>query len=199
MDTPSQAAMYVPFVHYAGTYFYVAAKTSQAGLSMLPAFTSTIHQINPEIATKGGASMSDLLAASSSAYMHRSSAWLVGGFATLAFVLGVIGLYGVVAYSVSKRTREIGIRMALGARPNTVYQLILKEAGSLTAVGISIGLVCAVGAAQLMRGLLFGVTPWDVPTLTAIGALLGAAALLASFIPARKAASVNPIETLRSE
>ena len=131
--------------------------------------------------------------------MHRSSAWLVGAFAAVALLLGAVGLYGVVAYSVSQRTREIGVRMALGAQRGTVYQLILKEAGRLIAIGIVAGLLCALGAATLMRKLLFGVESWDVPTLAAVAFVLAVAALLASYIPARRAASVNPVDALRAE
>jgi ABC-type antimicrobial peptide transport system permease subunit len=108
-------------------------------------------------------------------------------------------LYGVIAYSVSRRTREIGIRMALGARRSSVYQLILKEAGWLTAIGISVGLVSSLAATTLMRTLLFEVRSWDVPTLGAVAAVLGICALLASFFPARRAAGVNPTEALRLE
>ena len=141
--------------------------------------------------------MSDRI--SDSTYLHRSSAWLVGGFAALALLLGVVGLYGVVAYSVSQRTREIGVRMALGAQRGSVYRLILKEAAWLIAAGVVIGLVCSVAAATLIRGLLFGVRSWDVPTLAAVAGVLGIAALLASFVPARRAASVNPVDALRAE
>ena len=134
-----------------------------------------------------------------SAYLQRSSAWLVGSFAALALLLGVVGLYGVVAYSVSQRTREIGVRMALGAQRSSVYQLILKEAAWLIGAGVVIGLGCSVAAATLIRGLLFGVRSWDVPTLAAVAGVLGISALLASFIPARRAASVNPVDALRAE
>ena len=143
--------------------------------------------------------MNDRINDSPSAYMHRSSAWLVGGFAILALLLGVVGLYGVIAYSVSQRTREIGIRMALGGQPSSIYKLVLKEAGWLTAFGLGLGLVFSVLAATLMRGLLFGVSSWDVPTLAAVAVVLCVSALLASYIPARRAASVNPVEALRAE
>jgi len=105
--------------------------------------------------------MVDRINDSPAAYLHRSSAWLVGGFAALAFLLGVVGLYGVIAYSVSQRTREIGVRMALGAQRKSVYQLILKEAAWLTGAGIAGGIVCSIAAATLIRGLLFGVRSWE--------------------------------------
>ncbi len=136
---------------------------------------------------------------SPSAYIQRSSAWLVGGFAGMALLLGVIGLYGVIAYSVGQRTREIGLRLAMGAERGAVYRLILGEAGRLIALGIAVGVGAAILAARLMRTLLFDTAPWDAPTLLAVAVLLGAAAMLASFIPARRAASVNPIEALRVE
>src|SRR6202042_2067578 len=106
-----------------------------------------IHQIDPGIATYGAVTMSERIHDSPSAYLHRSSAYIVGGFAALALLLGVVGLYGVIAYSVSQRTREIGVRMALGAQRGTVYKLILKEAGWLTGLGIMSGILCSVGAA----------------------------------------------------
>jgi ABC-type antimicrobial peptide transport system permease subunit len=123
----------------------------------------------------------------------------VGGFAGLALLLGVIGLYGVISYSVGQRTREIGVRMALGAQPRSVYELVLGEAAWLIGLGTVTGLVSSVAAATVMRGLLFGVRSWDVPTLLAVAAVLGTAALLASYLPARRAASVNPVEALRTE
>jgi len=89
--------------------------------------------------------------------------------------------------------------MALGAEPKSVYRLILKEAGWLTCAGICLGMICSLGAATLMRKLLFGVQSWDAPTLIAVAAVLGISALVASFIPARRAASVNPVDALRAE
>jgi ABC-type antimicrobial peptide transport system permease subunit len=161
--------------------------------------TAAIHEIDPAISISGQASMSDTINQSPSAALHRSSAWVVGGFAAIAFLLGMFGLYGVVAYSVSQRTREIGIRMALGAPRKSVFHLILNEAGRLTAIGVTVGLVCSGLAASLMRGLLFGIQSWDVPTLAAVAALLAVSALLASYIPARRATRVDPMVALRYE
>jgi predicted permease len=199
LDTANRSVLYFPFSQSPGTFFNLVVRASQSERSLLPILAAAIHRINPAIVTADGATMSDLINDSPSAYLHRSSAWLVAGFAAVALLLGVIGLYGVVAFSVSQRTREIGVRMALGAQSNSVYQLILKEAGWLTVGGIIIGLVCSVASATLMRKLLFGVTSWDVPTLAAVAAVLGISALLASYVPARRAASVNPVDALRTE
>jgi ABC-type antimicrobial peptide transport system permease subunit len=114
-------------------------------------------------------------------------------------LLGVVGLYGVIAYSVSQRTREIGVRIALGAERSTIYRLILREAGVLTAAGVVIGVACSAVTAIWIRKLLFGTPAWDVPTLAAVTVVLASSAILASFIPARRAASVSPLEALRSE
>lgn len=114
-------------------------------------------------------------------------------------MLGLVGLYGVIAYSVSQRTREIGVRMALGAQRSSVYKLILRQAGWLTAAGLAIGLACSVGTSLLIRNLLFGVQAWDAITLTCVAVSLGLASLAACFLPARRAASVNPVEALRAE
>jgi macrolide transport system ATP-binding/permease protein len=100
---------------------------------------------------------------------------------------------------VSGRTREIGVRMALGAQPGTVYRLIMKEAGRLIAAGLVIGLVCSMVAASLLRGLLFGVRAADPEILAIVAAMLGIAAILASYIPARRAASIDPVDALRAE
>ena len=189
IDTTPRSVLYVPFEQSAFNYFSLVVRTTMAEQPLLGAMTSTIRQVDPDIVTDGGQTMSERIDLSPAAYLHRSSAWLVGGFAVLALVLGVVGLYGVVAYSVGQRTREIGVRMALGAERRRVYRLVLGEAGWLTAIGIAAGLACAIGAGRLMRGLLFGVDAWDVPTLAAVTAVLATGSLLASFLPARRAAS----------
>jgi ABC-type antimicrobial peptide transport system permease subunit len=155
--------------------------------------------VNLSAAVEEGSTMTQRINDSQTAYIHRSAAWLVGGFAALALVLGVVGLYGVIAFSVGQRTREIGVRMALGAQRSSVYKLVLTEAGRLAAVGIVVGLAGSIGAAMLMGKLLFGVRAWDAGTLVGVAVVLVAAAMLASYFPARRAASVNPTEALRAE
>jgi macrolide transport system ATP-binding/permease protein len=199
LDSQNLPVLYNPFNQNADTAFELAVRTSQDENAILPTLTATIHDIDPQIVASQGATMTTLINNSMSAYIHRSSAWLVGGFAALALILSVVGLYGVVAYSVSQRTREIGVRMALGAQQSSVYRLILSEAGRLTSIGILIGLVLAIGAAAAMQAVLFGVRSWDIPTLIAVAVILTAAALLASFVPARRAATVDPVVALRTE
>jgi macrolide transport system ATP-binding/permease protein len=199
LDSETWPAVYYPFNQDTDTYFSLIVRTSQSEQSLLPTLVATLHEIDPGIGTMDEATMTDRINDSPTAYLHRSSAWLVGGFAFLALLLGVVGLYGVIAYSVSQRTREIGVRMALGAQRSSVYQLIMTEAGWLAGVGIIAGLVCSIGAATLIRGLLFGVRTWDVATMVAVSAVLAISALLASYIPARRAAKVDPMVALRYE
>lgn len=199
LDVPTPPVLYFPFLQDPSNDFAIVVRTLQAEHSLLPALAASIRETDPGIVTYDGATMLERIHDSSSAYLHRSSAWLVGGFALLALLLSVVGLYGVVAYSVSQRTREIGVRMALGAQPGSVYSLVLRESGWLTALGAFIGLPCSLASAMLMRGFLFEVRSWDLPTLAAVAVVLGLSALLASFLPARRAASINPIEALRSE
>jgi predicted permease len=199
LDDEIWPAIYYPFNQNPDTFFTLIVRTSQREETILPALVEAIHKVNPDLGTTNESTMRQHIDSSETAYLHRSSAWLVGGFASLALVLGVVGLYGVIAYSVGQRTKEIGVRMALGAQRSSVYQLVLKEAGWLTVAGVVTGLAGSVAAATLMRKLLFGVRSWDVPTLAGVAVVLASAALLASYIPARRAASVNPVEALRSE
>jgi ABC-type antimicrobial peptide transport system permease subunit len=192
-------AVYYPFNQSPDTYFAVAVRVSQSAHTFIPTLVSTIRQIDPELGTIDQATMLDQINDSPAAYMHRSFVWLLGGFAAAALILGAVGLYGVVAYSVSQRTREIGIRIALGARRANILQLVLSEAGKLTVAGAAVGMACSIGAAVLLRGMLFETKAWDAPTLIGVTLVLGLASLLASYIPARRAAKVDPIEALRSE
>jgi predicted permease len=196
LDSEIWPAAYYSLDQASDTYFSLVVRTSQSEKSLLPALVAAVRQIDPGIGTLDETTMAERINDSPTAYIHRSSAWLVAGFASLALLLGVVGLYGVIAYSVSRRTREIGVRMALGAQRSSVYQLVMREAVWLTGIGVAAGLVCALGAATLMRSLLFGVQAFDAATLVATAALLVLASLLATYIPARRAAQVDPMVAL---
>ncbi|MEA3006716.1 MAG: hypothetical protein QOI94_1985 [Acidobacteriaceae bacterium] len=199
LDDEAWPAEYFSIYHAPDNYFAVVARTTQDERQLLPVLVKTLREINPNLGVYGEITMQEQLSASQSALLHRFSTWLVGGFAALALMLGVVGLYGVVAYSVSQRTREIGVRMALGAQRGAIQRLVLKEAGWLTAMGIIAGLICSIATAHLMRSLLFNVSAWDLSTLVAVAAVLGFSALLASLIPARRASSVDPVKALSAE
>lgn len=199
LDSEIWPAEYIPYNQSPNSEFALVVRTAQSPQSVLPAIVASVRKINPGIVTLDETTMLERVEDSSAAYLHRSTAWLVSGFAFLALLLALIGLYGVVAYSVHQRTREIGIRMALGAQPVSVYRMILKEAAWLALIGIAGGIVCSLAGARLIDRLLFGVRSWDLATLAAVSVILLVAALLASYLPARRAASVNPVEALRSE
>ncbi len=192
-------AVYYPENQNPDSHFSLVVRTAQSEQSLLATLSSIVHQIDPNIATRASATMSERINDSPPAYLHRASAVLVGIFAAIALLLGIVGLYGVISYSVSQRTREIAVRMALGAQRAAVYRLILREAALLTTVGIIAGLLGSVISASLVRKLLFGTQTWDLPTLISVIVTLLIAAFLGSYVPARRAAGVNPIQGLRFE
>ncbi len=195
-ETPSHPSAYVPFDQSA---FALAVRLVQSEQTFSLTVRAAILEIRPDALVGELTTVAERVNRLPSTSLHRSTAWLIGAFAAIAFVLSVVGLYGVVAYSVGQRTREIGVRMALGAQRRMVYRLVLGEASWLAGLGTVLGMICAVIAATLMRNLLFDVSSWDPPTLLGTGLVLMLAALLASYIPAQRAASVNPIEVLRTE
>jgi len=199
LDSEIWPAQYHPFNQDVSTDFVMIARTSQKAEAVLPTLGSAIHQLHPDVGSRGEATMQGRIDNSMTAYLHRSAAWLVGGFAAVALLLGIAGLYGVIAYSVSQRTREIGVRMALGAGHGSIYRMVMKEAGWLAVAGVALGTAGSIAAATVSRKLLFGVSSWDAPTLGGVAVTLGIAAMMASFLPAKRAASVNPVEALRTE
>jgi len=132
-------------------------------------------------------------------FVQRIGAWLLSLFGALALVLAAVGLYGVLSYSVAQRTREIGVRVALGASRRNVLGLVVGRAMRLTAIGLGVGLLFAAGVGQLLRSQIFGVSPLDPVTFVVVILLLTAVAFLAAWLPARRAARVDPIVALQSE
>jgi macrolide transport system ATP-binding/permease protein len=199
LDAKARAAVYVPFNQSPENPFYVTVRTSSPATTALHAMISAVHQLDGGLIADGEDTMTERIRNSQSAYLHRCAASVVAGFAALALLLGAVGLYGVISYSVGQRTREIGVRIALGAQRLSVYKLILREATWLAVFGIAGGTFCSLAAARLLRSMLFGVSPWDMGTILSVAFTLTASGLLASYIPARRAASINPTEALRSD
>ena len=152
---------------------------------------------NPDLAVFSVKTMEEYISASVAA--PRFNTTLLSIFAAVALVLTIIGLYGVMSYSVAQRTNEIGIRMALGAQTRDVLRLIVKQGVTLVLIGLALGLVGALALTRLLATLLFGVTTKDPMTFISIAALLSVVALLACYIPAWRATRVDPLEALRCE
>ena len=165
LDKVSWPTMYTPFNQNPSSFFNLIARTSQDEHALIPAMTVAIHEYDRSLMAGQSTTLSDQINDSPAAYLRRSAASLAAGFAGLALILGVVGLYGVITYSVSQRTREIGVRIALGAQTGTVYRMIMKEAAWLVGIGLAVGLIASIGAAALIRGLLFGTKSWDLETL----------------------------------
>jgi predicted permease len=199
LDGDVQPTIYTPFAQGGESNFSVVARTEQAPQNLLATLEKTVHQVDPDVLTTSAETMEDRIQKLQSIYLHRSSAWLSGGFAAVALLLSVIGLYGVIAFSVSQRTREIGVRIALGAPRDSVYRLILGQGTRLIVTGIAFGLLCALGAGILMGKFLFQTRPWDGLTFVSVAILLAISALAACLIPAHRAATVEPTTALRSE
>jgi len=130
---------------------------------------------------------------------RRFQVLLSGVSAAVALVLAAVGVYGVIAYSVSRRTHEIGIRMALGARPRDVLLMVVRQGMTLALVGVSIGLIAALWLTSVLKGLLFELSVTDPPTFTLIAALMLGVAFLACYLPARRATKVDPMAALRHD
>lgn len=141
--------------------------------------------------------MDEVMAASVA--QRRFSMTLLGLFAACALVLALVGVYGVLSYLVTQRSSEIGIRMALGAQPSDVRKQIVWEGGKLVIAGLVFGIAGALVSTRIMSTLLFGVKPMDPVTVAATAALLGATAMLASYVPARRASRIDPMSALRCE
>jgi putative ABC transport system permease protein len=124
---------------------------------------------------------------------------LLAVFAAIAFVLAAVGVYGVISYDVTERLHEMGVRMALGAQPADVRRLVVGQGAGLAAAGIALGMAAALGLTRWMTGMLYGVKPADAYTFVVMAALLGAVALIASYLPSRQATRVDPLVALRHE
>jgi putative ABC transport system permease protein len=188
---------YVPHAQSPFPGMRIIARTSTDPNSLIGAVRSQIQSVDSEEGPTRFATMTKLL--SESVAQPRFNALLIGLFAGLAFVLSAIGIYGVINYDVTQRTGEIGVRMALGAQTSDVLRLVLKQGLMLIFGGLLVGIAGAFALTRFLSGLLFGVTPTDAATFVTVSITLAIVALLACYIPARRATKVDPLVALRSE
>ena len=175
----------------------MVVRTSVPPATLSKPIVDAIHSVDPDMPVTGILPMDSILAQSLA--QPRLASLLLGIFAGLALLLAAVGIYGVIAYNVGQRTREIGIRMALGAQNSNVLGLVLKHGMSLGLIGLGIGLAASLALTRFLKGLLFSVSPTDPLTLMVVAILLAIVAFLACYIPARRAMAVDPIVALRCE
>jgi putative ABC transport system permease protein len=199
LDLPEQPALYSPYtqINPWKRWMAIAARTQANPESMAQTVKQQIWKVDSQLPITDVKTMNEVSAASFAA--RRFNMLLLAIFAGLALVLAAVGIYGVMSYAVTQRTQEIGIRMALGARATDVLKLIIKNGMTLTLLGVVIGVAGALALTRLLTTLLFGVTPTDKPTFIAVSAVLILVALLACYLPARRATKVDPLVALRYE
>jgi putative ABC transport system permease protein len=192
---PAMPQMYIPFAQRPVTDLTLAVRTSGDPLRLIAPIRAAVRALDPDQPLSSTAAMSDIVAAS--VQQPRDRTTLIGVFAIVALVLAAIGVYGVMAYGVNERTREIGVRVALGADAGDVTRLISRGALGMTSVGVVLGLAGGFAASRLLGSLLFGVPATDVATFAGASGVILAVAGLASWLPARRAARVDPVIALR--
>jgi putative ABC transport system permease protein len=197
LDGDDRPTVYVPYAQSPAPLMNLVARTSPPPLSLAAAAAREVHRLDPGQPVADPRSMDAVLDGVLAG--PRFNAALLAIFAEIAFTLAAVGIYGVISCDVAQRTREIGIRAAMGAQPGDVLLLIMGQGARLAACGIALGLAAAFALTRLMASLLFEVKPDDAWTFAAISLLLGAVALLASYLPSRRAMAIDPVAALRHE
>ncbi len=196
-EDPPRPLLYRPLRQASGLQLSLVLKTDADPRQLAAPLSAEVRAVDSDQPTYGMRTMEELVRSATAA--RRFSTELLGAFAGLALLLAAIGIYGVMAFVVGQRTREIGIRIALGAHPGSVVALMLRQALVLAVIGVAAGAVAALMATRLLGGLLFEIRPSDPATYTLIAALLTGTAAVAAWRPARRAASVDPITALRAD
>ncbi|MEP6706890.1 MAG: ABC transporter permease [Pyrinomonadaceae bacterium] len=197
LDSSAKPEVYFPYLQVASPSMSVVVRTASNPLSLAAPVKSQIQAIDKDLPIDDAKTMQQLLAESISG--RRFNMMLLTVFAVVALVLAIVGIYGVMSYTVTQRTHEIGIRVAVGAQPRDVFRMVIGQGMMLAMIGVALGLVGAFGLTRLMTSMLFGVEPTDPATFVSIAGLLTGVALLACYIPGRRATKIDPLVALRYE
>jgi ABC-type antimicrobial peptide transport system permease subunit len=197
LTQPPQPEVYVPYAQAPVESMVVLLRTAGDPAEFLPEAKAAIWALDRDVPLDGSGPLSDLLFDASA--QQRFRALVFSAFAVVALGLAAIGIYGVMSYSVARRNRDIGVRVALGAESRDILRMILGEGLTLTAVGLVAGVAASLTLSQMLAGLLFGVTATDPLTFAGAVAVLTLVALVASYLPARRAARLDPLAALRLE
>jgi ABC-type antimicrobial peptide transport system permease subunit len=197
LDTEARPAVYIPHTQLAIGLMTFVVRSQGDPLSLVNSVAAAVRSLDPELPLADVRTMEDVVSATVA--RPRTVAILLTAFALLALALAAVGVYGVMAYSVARRTQEIGVRMALGATPQSVFRMVLGQALGLVAIGVVIGLLAAGGLTRLMATLLFETEPIDTLTFAITALLLVLVAAIASYVPARRGTRIAPVEALRAE
>jgi predicted permease len=196
-DEPVAPQIYWPIQQFRRGAAYLVIRAVPSAAALEPSVAARVAAVDPGIDLGPFVTLDDRVARN--LVRPRFTMLLIACFAVLAVALSAIGVYGVVAYGVARRTREFGVRLALGATPRTVSRHVVTGGLALVALGLGLGGTAALGLGRVLTSLLYGVPPTDAPTLAGAAALLGAIATVACWIPARRAARVDPVTALRAE
>jgi ABC-type antimicrobial peptide transport system permease subunit len=190
-------ATYVPFNTFAIGDISVLIRTTASPTAIVPAIRSRMRQLDADLPIYELKTMNEAI--SGSVTQQRFFMALLTGFSLLALTLAAVGIYGVISYAVTQRTREMGIRIALGATQQRVVKLVVSQGALLAVGGVALGVIGAMSLTKLLTNLLFQTPPVDPLTFTGVAALLAFIAILAAYLPARRAAGVDPVIAMRAE
>jgi ABC-type antimicrobial peptide transport system permease subunit len=196
-STPPGDEVYRPNAQQGLTFMHFVVRTGRDPLALAPAVRAVVREVDPNVPVAEVQAMGELYSASTAT--PRTIAFLLLAFAGVGLALGAVGIYGVISYAVSQRTRELGIRVALGAIEGRIVSMVVGEGIRMAALGIFLGGVAASMAARSLRTLVFGVATTDPTTYVVVAAVLTFVALAASYVPARRASRVDPVTALRSD
>ena len=199
IDEPLRPVLYYPFRQASSVFANLVVRTDADPTALAASVRKEIRNLEPDTAILNVNTMDQMISQTPASFMRRFPALLISIFAFVALLLASIGIYGVVSYSVSQQTHYIGVRMALGASPSDILRMVLKQGLVLAVAGVAIGIAAAFGLMRLLRTLLFEVSTNDVATFALVSGALFVVALLACYIPARRATKVDPLVALRYE